>query len=690
MSNKKIKNINFFAEEITLKLICNDFNILNTFIKSNLFKIYIASQLQNKNLCLNFNIDLLFLDKKINVQIIDFKMKEDEKDKKEFCINSNTKINFDNQEIEIEKLSKEIENNLNINKDIEINDINELSEENKNFLKKILEEKYLNFNLDYNENKIYKPIIYEDIYNEIIKIINFKINNNEQNNEILKNKNLLNEYSYKGIIINGNEGIGKTHIINCILQNYIIKNNITYFYINIFKDFKDNENENIKYIKNIFLFSKLLNPSIIIIENLDIIFPENSNDENNNKENINLLLFEFIIQIKKLTNKTFLLITTKNKLNSNLTKLNLLDYQINLNLPTFIERKKLIENYLQDFNNNLSPEEIELLSEKTHGFVPGDIVKLFKESYIKSNINNILDKNNNILTYNIIIKQLNDIKPINLKDIIIDIPKVKWSEIGGNKDIIKKIRQNIEWPLKNPEIFKKLGIIPPNGTLLYGPPGCSKTMIAKALATESGLNFFAVKGPELFSKYVGDTEKAVRDIFKKAKISSPSIIFFDEIDSMASSRSNDNNGVEDKVLCQLLNEMDGIEGNGKVIIFGATNRPDILDKALIRPGRFDRLIYIPPPDLEGREEIFKINLSKMKINNDEIDYKQLSKLTENFSGADIAKVTREAGMIALSNDINCEYIDKKYIIESIKNTKPIISSEMIKYFEDFEKKSELF
>ena len=191
-------------------------------------------------------------------------------------------------------------------------------------------------------------------------------------------------------------------------------------------------------------------------------------------------------------------------------------------------------------------------------------------------------------------------------------------------------------------------------------PGCSEIMIAKALATESGLNFFAVKGPELFSKYVGDTEKAVRDIFKKAKISSPSIIFFNEIDSMASSRNNDNNSVEDKVLCQLLNEMDGIEG--KVIIFGGTNRPDILDKALIRPGRFDRLIYIPPPDFEGREEIFKINLAKMKIKNEEIDYEELSKLTENFSGADIAKVTREAGMIAISNNINCEYIEKKFIL----------------------------
>ena len=169
-------------------------------------------------------------------------------------------------------------------------------------------------------------------------------------------------------------------------------------------------------------------------------------------------------------------------------------------------------------------------------------------------------------------------------------------------------------------------------------------------------------------------------------MSSPSIIFFDEIDSMASARNNESSGVEDKVLCQLLNEMDGIEGRGKVIIFGATNRPDMLDKALIRPGRFDRLIYIPPPDEISREEIFKICFSKMKMDKD-IDYHNLAEKTPFFSGADIAKVAREAGMLAIADNINCEYIDKKFVLQSIETTKPIINKEMIDYFEKFTKKS---
>ena len=694
-NSKKVKDsiqkLNLpIALEIKIKFIEGNIDYIKSNNDNLLFRTYLLSHLLHKTLSIGYIDEFEFLNSKLKFEILDKKLSNEQTiDNNNFIANQLTDINIDSSSIKIDNLINEIEQKLNLEDECPQN-LEEINEEDKQLLKKVIEEKLEKNNL----NKLieYKPINLEDLYNNIVSLIDFHIikndsKENKNNDSSLLNKNKKFYYRHKGILLCGNSGIGKTHMFNCLKSNYLIPENINYFDINIYKDLQASDKSK-DFIKSIFLFSKLLSPTVIFIENIDKIFPNNltNNEDNlniNNNSEINPLLSEFIIQMEKMPSNVILLSSCEmpNKLNTELTKLGFFDYSIFLPLPNYIERKNLIEYILKDFNNNLQPNDIKTLSDKTHGFVPGDFVKLFKESYLKVELSK-----KNIITKEIIENCLGDIKPINLKDIIIDVPRVKWEEIGGNKDIIKKIRQSIEWPLKNPEIFKRLGITPPNGTLLYGPPGCSKTLIAKALATESGLNFFAVKGPELFSKYVGDSEKAVRDIFKKARMSSPSIIFFDEIDAMASSRSSESTGVEDKVLCQLLNEMDGIEGKGKVIIFGATNRPDILDKALIRPGRFDRLIYIPPPNEISREEIFKICFKNMKLEKD-INYHDLAIKSQFFSGADIAKVAREAGMLAIADDINCEYISTKYILQSIESNKPLINKEMINYFEEFSKKS---
>ena len=680
------------AIEIKIKFIEGNIDYIKSNNDNLLFRTYLLSHLLHKTLSIGYQGEFDFLNSKLKFEILDKKLNTGENfenNNGNFMANQLTEIIIDNSNFNIDNLINDMEQKLNLNESDPQN-IEELKEEDKQLLKKIIEEKLGKNKL--NELIEYKPINLEDVYKNIISLIQFHIMNNNSEENLNKDSSLLNKnksfyYRHKGILLCGNSGIGKTHMFNCIKANYLKSENINYFDINIYKDLQIPD-KSTNFIKSIFLFSNLLSPTVIFIENIDKIFPNNSssNEDNstiNNSSEINPLLSEFILQMEKMSPNIILLASCEmtSKLNPILTKLGFFDYNISLPLPNYNQRKNIIEYILKDFKHNLQEIDINNLSDKSHGFVPGDFVKLFKEAFLKSELSQI-----NIITKDLINNCLGDIKPINLKDIIIDVPRVKWEEIGGNKEIINKIRQSIEWPLKNPEAFKRLGIQPPNGTLLYGPPGCSKTLIAKALATESGLNFFAVKGPELFSKYVGDSEKAVRDIFKKARMSSPSIIFFDEIDAMASSRSSESSGVEDKVLCQLLNEMDGIEGRGKVILFGATNRPDILDKALIRPGRFDRLIYIPPPDEISREEIFKICFKNMKIEKD-IDFHELATKTQFFSGADIAKVAREAGMLAIADNINCEYIDKKFILQSIETTKPIINKEMINYFEDFAKKS---
>lgn len=665
------------AKEITIKFTDGEPKTLNSLSQSPLFKIYLKTQIQNKTLFINYESDLVFLNSKIKFQITLCNLQTpDDKNSSSFMIDTDTNIIFDLSSMQIDLLSKEIESKLSLENNDDINC--ELTEENKKILKSFLESK-----ISTSIEKV-QLINEEKNFEKIKNILSLQLQSiNDKENQILLNKEKIATYSYKGILLSGINGIGKTHMIKHIKSEYLSPNNISFFDIDIYKNFDDKEAA-IKYIKSTFKIAKLLSPAVIFFEGIDNIFGKKEEEGNSNIEpfEFNSLISSFITQIDSLPSNVIVIASclNSNKVSSELTNHNRFDCIITFAPPNNFQRKLLIKYIAQDFANNLSEEDIISISEKTHGFVAGDLIKLFKEAYTSTLISSSPQ-----ITKSSLDLHLQNIKPINLKDIIIDIPNVKWTEIGGNTSIIASIRQSVEWPLKHPESFKRLGISPPNGTLLYGPPGCSKTLIAKALASESGLNFFAVKGPELFSKYVGDTEKAVRDVFKKAKMASPSIIFFDEIDAMATQRGGDSgSGVEDKVLCQLLNEMDGVEGKEKVVIFAATNRPDILDKALIRPGRFDRLIYIPPPDEKGREEIFKIFLSKMTIE-EGVDFKELSQMTEMFSGAEIAKVAREAGMMALSEDTEAKFVGIKHIKHAIKSTKPIIDKKMLEFFENFSK-----
>ncbi|XP_010427504.1 PREDICTED: calmodulin-interacting protein 111-like [Camelina sativa] len=263
------------------------------------------------------------------------------------------------------------------------------------------------------------------------------------------------------------------------------------------------------------------------------------------------------------------------------------------------------------------------------------------------------------------------IRPSAMREVILEVPKVNWEDVGGQNEVKNQLMEAVEWPQKHQDAFKRIGTKPPSGILMFGPPGCSKTLMARAVASEARLNFLAVKGPELFSKWVGESEKAVRSLFAKARANAPSIIFFDEIDSLASIRGKENDGVSvsDRVMSQLLVELDGLHQRVGVTVIAATNRPDKIDSALLRPGRFDRLLYVGPPNEADREAILKIHLRKIPCSSD-ICLKELASITKGYTGADISLICREAAIAALEESLEMEEISMRHLKAAISQIEP--------------------
>lgn len=287
----------------------------------------------------------------------------------------------------------------------------------------------------------------------------------------------------------------------------------------------------------------------------------------------------------------------------------------------------------------------------THGFTGGDLCSLLKAAKFAQGFSH-LDRVENARKR---------IRPTGIRQFILEVPSVSWNDIGGNEELKLEIQQAVIWPQRHPEAFERFGIDPPAGILLYGPPGCSKTLIARALASEAKMNFLAVKGPELFSKWVGDSEKAIRDLFARARQVAPTIVFFDEIDAVGSSRGSEkSSGVSDRVLAQLLTELDGLEKSSRVILLAATNRPDQLDSALLRPGRLDRAIYVGLPCEVTRRAILEMRTRKMEFDETASTIQMLVERTAGYSGAELVAVCRTAAMFAMRENLEATVVQWKH------------------------------
>jgi len=378
------------------------------------------------------------------------------------------------------------------------------------------------------------------------------------------------------------------------------------------------------------------------------------------------------------------------------------DREIEIGVPDREGRKEVLQIHTRGMPIEGSEEEREglltELADVTHGFVGADLAALAREAAMKTLRRYLpeLDLEKPIpaevlermrVTADDFKNALKEVEPSAMREVLVEIPRIQWSDVGGLEDVKMKLREAVEMPLKDPESFRRLGIRPPRGVLLSGPPGSGKTLLAKAVATESESNFISIKGPEVMSKWVGESEKAVRMIFKKAKQVAPCIVFLDELDAIAHRRGMDNDsGVSERVVNQLLTSMDGLESLEDVVVIGATNRPDLIDPALLRTGRFDRILLVPAPDKAARLEVLKVHTREMPIEG--VDLEELAVDLDGYTGADIEGLCREAAMIPLRENRKAKKVGMPHFQEALKTVPPSLDEDTIKFYEEIGKRLE--
>jgi len=483
----------------------------------------------------------------------------------------------------------------------------------------------------------------------------------------------------KGVLMHGPPGTGKTLLAKAVAS----ESDAHFIAINgpeIMSKYVGGSEEN---LREYFEEAEENSPSIIFIDELDAIAPKREETNGEVERRTVAQLLTLMDGLKSRGQVVVIGATNRpDSLDPALRRPGRFDREIEIGVPDSEERKEVLEIHTR--NMPLADDvDLDKIANTTHGCVGADLESLCKEAAmrvvrrilpeIKSDDEEIPEEvmKKIVVTGNDFKSAQKEIQPSALREVLVQIPDIKWDDIGGLGDVKQELKEAVEWPLKHPETFQRLGIRPPKGTLLYGVPGTGKTLLAKAVASESEANFISVKGPELLSKWVGESEKGVREIFRKAKQASPTVIFFDEIDAIASTRSGNDtdSGVTKRVVNQLLTEMDGLEELEDVAIIAATNRPDILDAGLMRPGRFDRHIEVAKPDEEARISIFNVHTKDMPLSKD-VDIEKLAKSTEGYVGADIEAVCREAAMLALRDNLEANEITNDYFKQAIDKVKP--------------------
>ena len=503
----------------------------------------------------------------------------------------------------------------------------------------------------------------------------------------------------KGVILYGPPGTGKTLIARAVASES------NAYFINIAgpeimgKYYGESEER----LRKIFDEAAENAPSIIFVDEIDSIAPKREEVTGEVERRVVAQLLTLMDGMDE--RKQVVVIAATNRLDSidpALRRPGRFDREIEIGVPDSEDRLEILQIHTRGMplNENIDEEYFEHLAEYTQGFVGADLLALVQEASMRAlrrllpDINldeeeipqEILDKLE--VTPDDFEEALKEIEPSAMREVMVEIPSVGWDDVGGLDMARKDISEAVEWPLKWPDKISQMGIKPPTGILLYGPPGTGKTLLAKAVANEANANFISVKGPQILSKYVGESEKAIRDTFKKARQVAPCIIFFDEIDAISSTRqggSDVGSRVSEQVVNQMLTEMDGLEPLNEVVVIAATNRPDLIDPALLRSGRFDRLVMVGAASADGRERIFRIHTMGIPLDSD-VDIKELATMTEGYVGSDIESICREAAMLSLRENFDNEKVSKRHFLSAMEKVKPTVNEDMIEFYNRVQEK----